>query len=248
MKLLTTLAALLLSTAAYADGPTWTPPHEPRPVPPVSAPNWGGMYIGGHVGHAAVSTTETWSEDIFETRTRDVIDQQCWKWWNGGWNQGLADNYCTGPFEQGMKQHYFDNAQWRDVVTGTEEYEHFVGTEYFEETTSDQFLTYGAHIGYNFDLGRIVVGPEISYTVYRTDAFPIDGVLTVAGRVGMDMGRLMPYAHVGYSWAGVDEGLSYGGGLDIAITRRIIAGIKYSHYDFETYPHDAVEVRLSVRF
>jgi opacity protein-like surface antigen len=250
MKLFPALL-LLAALPANAGALDYEPPAEPVVAPPTTAPfSWTGPYIGVHAGAAFLRQVTEYTKDIFETRTRDITEDQCWKWWRSAWNRQLDDRYCSGGFD-GMNQHYFDNALLREgVVTGSEEYEFLVGTETWEETIDDSFAIYGVHAGYLHDFGTIVAGVEASYTMYNSDVFPITGVAAIKGRAGLDLGRIQPYAFVGYGMAfGVeDSGMVYGGGLDWAITDRLVLGAQYSHYDFRDYAHDAAVVIASIRF
>ena len=71
----------------------------------------------------------------------------------------------------------------------------------------------GGQIGYNHQIGGIVVGIEGDYsrghmteTVrdgnYITQTGEIDWTGTLRGRLGLALGNFMPYATVGYMWAG----------------------------------------------
>jgi opacity protein-like surface antigen len=246
-KILLTTALISLAMPAYAGNYVYAtgetqevvPPAPPAPFVPISP--FSGAYIGIHAGAAAMRKITEYSEDIY--KTRDVTE--CWKWWQNDWNRQLDERYCNGGFP-GMNQHYFDNA--RERVVGTEEY--FDHTETWTEEEKETFLIYGAQAGYLWDWGSVLVGGEVSYSVYDSETFPITGVATVKARAGLDMGRVSPYAHVGYSWASgvADEGMSYGAGLDWALNSRIILGAEYTHYAFADYAHDAAVLRVSYSF
>lgn len=245
-NILLTTALIGLALPAYAGNYIYATGETQEVVPPDNytppAPSpFAGLYVGLRAGMAGISQTEQHSVDIYEAR--DVTE--CWKWWQNDWNRQLDERYCSGGFE-GMNQHYFDNA--RERVVGSEEY--FVGTETWEETTSERFGIYGIQAGYLFDLGVVLAGVEISHDFYNSTEFDITGVTAAKARVGYDGGRIQPYAFIGYAWASgvTDEGLAYGGGLDIALTDRIIAGVQYSQYDFANLPHSSVVATVSYNF
>ena len=248
---LTALAINSIAVQANAGNLATIVEYEPNvPVPEGPPPfNWSGPYIGVHAGAAFTSQTSQYSKDIYETDWRDVTEDQCWKFWNNDWNRQIDDRYCSGGFE-GMNQHYYNHAKTRpDVVIGSEEYERYVRTDTWEETTREDFAIYGLHAGYLKDFGTVIGGIEVSHTFYNSETFPINNVTSAVARVGLDLGRVSPYALAGYSWAGgVDEGMTYGGGIDWAVTDSLVLGALYKHHEFAQYPHDVAMLTASVGF
>lgn len=137
----------------------------------------------------------------------------------------------------------------------------------------------GGQIGYNFQSGQVVFGLEadfqgadiddnVTHHIEVSDPSPFDLDLdaslkvrsfgTVRGRLGWDLGRVMPYVTGGFAWAnakgkayapfnpdrwyiGTDSnthtGWVLGGGLEFALAPNWIARAEYLYFDFgkETY-------------
>lgn len=109
--------------------------------------------------------------------------------------------------------------------------------------------TFGAHVGYNYDLGSIVVGGELEYM--GTNDFVLDGgdleldsVARAKARVGYDAGSFLPYVTAGWAQASVDggalgtledDGYFYGAGVDYAVSDAITVGGEYLRHDFDDF-------------
>jgi outer membrane immunogenic protein len=80
----------------------------------------------------------------------------------------------------------------------------------------------------------------------------LDNIITVGGRVGWSLGNWLPYASGGYAngsfhftgesastgvvaerAGGRDSGWYVGGGLDWKLTRNVVVGFEYRHYEFD---------------
>jgi len=248
------LTILTLMTQANAGSLVTVVPYEPNVAPPTaSAPpaySWTGAYVGIHGGQANGSRTTEFSEDIYETLERDLTEEQCWKVWptpNDWWSQ-VDDRYCTGGFA-GMSDHIFRNSQLRDFVIGTEEYESFLRTDYWTETITDEMLAYGVQAGYLQDFGTFAIGAEVGYTWLESNALGIDGLAYVQGRAGIAVDRLFIYATAGQGYASNGEsGFVYGGGIDVAIGKRLVIGVSYQQYEFSATPIDLLAARVSYKF
>lgn len=111
--------------------------------------------------------------------------------------------------------------------------------------------TYGAFAGYREDLGRVVVGGELSHT--KTDSVDISGTIAEV-QVGADAGRLLPYASVGYGkFEAGDadaEGIVYGVGADYRVNDKVLVGVKYNRADLKDEGVDVenLTARLGFRF
>lgn len=108
------------------------------------------------------------------------------------------------------------------------------------ETDDDiDFNTYGLFGGYNYDMGRAVVGGELSYDKINVDDFDdVDAsVLRVMARVGYDAGNFMPYATAGFARAEVEEvsenGYAYGVGVDALFGNNFVVGAQYLRHQFD---------------
>lgn len=127
--------------------------------------------------------------------------------------------------------------------------------------------TFGGHVGYNYDLGSIVVGGELE--AMGTNDFTLDGgdleldnVLRAKVRAGYDAGAFLPYVTAGYAQATVgtagddleDNGLFYGVGVDYALSDSITVGGEYLRHDFENFDDvadieaDTFALRVSYNF
>ncbi len=111
-------------------------------------------------------------------------------------------------------------------------------------STSD--VTYGAALGLDAPVanGNLVVGVEASVD-NLFDRRDIAGSV----RLGVPMGRVMPYAKVGYADFRGLEGVRYGGGLEYALTDNLYTGAEYRYSDLErgVGRHQGL-VKLGVRF
>ncbi|MCF6304391.1 MAG: hypothetical protein L3J33_03355 [Rhodobacteraceae bacterium] len=227
-------------------------PYEPNISAPVAAAppaySWSGASVGIHGGKASGSRVTEFSERIYETVTRDVIEDQCWKWWRADWWSQVDDRYCTGGFG-GMSQHVFANARSRDFVIGTEEYEQFLRTDYWSETVTADMLAYGVQAGYLQDFGAFAIGAEAGYTWLEGNALGIDGLAYVQARAGIAVDRLFIYGTAGQGWASNGEsGFVYGGGIDVAIGERLVIGVAYQQYDLPDTPIGLATLRASIKF
>lgn len=123
------------------------------------------------------------------------------------------------------------------------------------------FDAYGAHAGYMWDLGTVVVGAELDYNNVSLD---VDGaedgdLLRLRGRVGADLGRFLPYASLGVARLSSDgeseTGTVYGVGADFLVSDSFSVGAEYTKHDFDdlggtgiSAEADLIQVRASFRF
>jgi opacity protein-like surface antigen len=111
---------------------------------------------------------------------------------------------------------------------------------------------YGAISGYRYDVGRVVLGGEVSYD--RTDiTFPngtdVDNLLRAGAMVGYDLGRFLPYVAGGYANVSLVNDLNdfddtyhggfYGVGLTYRVTDRILIGGEVAQHRFDADGTDA---------
>lgn len=101
------------------------------------------------------------------------------------------------------------------------------------EDESTQYSFFG---GYLHDLGNIVVGAELEYTVadnWDVSVNDEDSLISFTGRVGYDLGRVLPYVSLGlgtYETSSVPEVdmLTFVGvGADFQVTDNIRLGLNY---------------------
>lgn len=126
----------------------------------------------------------------------------------------------------------------------------------------------GAFAGYNMQFGKVVAGVEADYTKAKlsqsfTDSFgmlssaSMNWSASVRGRLGYDMGALLPYVTGGYEWAGWNfssgysgswagspdqwsqtlSGLTIGPGLEYAFTKNVRARAEYRYTRFNESSH-----------
>lgn len=116
--------------------------------------------------------------------------------------------------------------------------------------------TYGAELGYDFDLGNVVVGPQVA----ATSLFSPEGTgyreLSVGARVGVKV-TSSTLAYVAGSYSNIDakglpgelDGAKVGVGIEQNLTDHLYAGIetRYGNYQsgVELY---STAIRLGYRF
>jgi len=109
-------------------------------------------------------------------------------------------------------------------------------------------IVYGAHVGYNYDLGSIVLSAEADYNLADING-QFDGnavIKTLAhlkARVGYDLGQTMIYGTGGLAYAEMDlfnasstysgKGYFAGLGVDHKIAADWTAGAEYLYHKFE---------------
>ena len=83
--------------------------------------------------------------------------------------------------------------------------------------------TYGVHLGYDFDLGRLVLGGELEYDETDVDlgAATVDNVARLKLRGGYDLGRTLVYATAGTARADTSLGSDTGGFAGVGVTYQI---------------------------
>ncbi|MBB5721652.1 opacity protein-like surface antigen [Loktanella ponticola] len=124
--------------------------------------------------------------------------------------------------------------------------------------------TFGGHVGYNYDLGNVVLGAE--FEAIGTDDFTndetgleLDQVLRAKVRAGYDAGNFLPYVAAGVAQATVDgdedEGYFYGVGVDYAVSDSFTVGAEYLRHEFEEFnggegdiSADTAALRVSYNF
>ncbi|MEL6435303.1 MAG: outer membrane beta-barrel protein [Pseudomonadota bacterium] len=135
----------------------------------------------------------------------------------------------------------------------------------------------GVYAGYNHQFDKFVVGAEAAFRHHGAEfddasGVSIDTTVTLAAKAGVAIDRFMAYGFVGAvygntkadaipplnlpeNWTGSDWGLTYGVGVDVLITERFVAGIKYQRQEYDTFndlPIDAtineVVLRGGVKF
>jgi opacity protein-like surface antigen len=104
---------------------------------------------------------------------------------------------------------------------------------------SDSGLVGGARLGFDYAMGRFLVGAFGEYNWSAVDGKDSDW--SAGGRAGILLSdRVLAYGLVAYTQADYGDvdftGISVGGGLEYALSRNIFLGMEYAHtfYDEET--------------
>ena len=123
--------------------------------------------------------------------------------------------------------------------------------------------TFGGHVGYNYDLGSIVVGAELEAVgtndfTNAASGLELENVLRAKVRAGYDAGAFLPYVTGGYAQATVsgddDDGYFYGVGVDYAFSDNVTVGGEYLRHAFDDFnggediTADTVSLRVSYNF
>jgi outer membrane immunogenic protein len=123
-------------------------------------------------------------------------------------------------------------------------------------------MTYGLHLGYDYDFGRFVLGGELEYDKADIDlngAANTDSVTRLKLRGGYDLGRTLIYATAGAarldSSIGKDTGEFVGLGVAYQVTDRFTVGGEILEHRFDNIGGTGVEadattfnLRGSLRF
>lgn len=124
-------------------------------------------------------------------------------------------------------------------------------------------------VGYRHDMGRMVVGGELSTTfdvdMYQQN-FPtwaFQSVTDLRATLGYDMGRALVYASAGYTSTGFDvsgtgytyDGWNAGIGIDYLLSDRVFLGAEYVHRDVArtdlsswNATFDTLHLRIGMKF
>jgi len=112
----------------------------------------------------------------------------------------------------------------------------------------------GVYGGYNYDLGRIVLGAEADFSLGDLSIDggddSIDQVARLKARAGIDAGRALFYGTAGAAYASGDIGGASlgdfgwvaGAGVDVQVTERITAGVEYLYHDFSDFDDTGADV------
>lgn len=207
---MTAAVALMIPTAAFADGPStsWS---EPVVTPPTYNVKHDGFYVGGSVGTLNAKETYYNVRDKV-TRTIETLDPETEKPTTTtevmSTRQVVSED-ATGEnygFHVGY-QHRYDN----NLVMGVEAEHLFLDAEGSVPCAS---------------LGSCSVEFENATTVRMRGGFVLGNDLLVVGNVG-------------YSWVNGDtsvgnfnsEGLSYGAGVEYEFDNGVSLGAGYTHFD-----------------
>lgn len=149
-----------------------------------------------------------------------------------------------------------DDFQAQDLIHGKE----------FSRPFAAPGSSFGGFAGYNLQKGAVVFGPELKVTMGSAQGsdgeyhipFSVKGDIELRGRIGLDAGRLLPYAAIGYvvsavrsmhegSVAANDEahgnvsGIARTFGVEYQLGQRSFVRLEYRHVNYSdfalSYPH-----------
>lgn len=131
-------------------------------------------------------------------------------------------------------------------------------------SVSGDFDAFGAHAGYNHDFGQYVIGGELAYNDINGDGDGDGDLIQLRARAGVDLGRFMPYATLGFARVSLESGgvdvtesdITYGVGAEYLVTEKFSVGLEYSRSDFSDVEGvsgldldtDMVQIRASYHF
>lgn len=109
-------------------------------------------------------------------------------------------------------------------------------------------MTYGLHLGYDYDFGRFVAGGEIEYDKADIDlngAATVDSVARLKLRGGYDLGRTLIYATAGIAKLdtsiGNDTGEFFGLGVAYKVTESFTLGGEVLEHRFDDIGNSGVD-------
>lgn len=121
-------------------------------------------------------------------------------------------------------------------------------------------MLYGAHLGYNFDLGNFVLGAEVDFNIAD---MPFDLLPDVSytqlshlkARVGYDLGSALVYGVAGVASLTLentdtdetadDTGYFVGAGADYRISNDWTVGAEYLFHQFDDFNDSAFNIEMS---
>tara|TARA_R110001583_G_scaffold188237_1_gene350231 strand:+ start:144192 stop:144890 length:699 start_codon:yes stop_codon:yes gene_type:complete len=126
-------------------------------------------------------------------------------------------------------------------------------------------MTYGLFGGYDYDFGQFVLGGELEYLKSELEdgTTKLDDMTRLKLRAGYDLGSTLVYGVVGAAYANADiggtsysdTGVTYGIGVDYAVTDNVNAGVELLQNDFNEFDNSGSDLsattlgaRVSFRF
>jgi outer membrane immunogenic protein len=181
--------------------------------------------------------------------------------------RGYAEDsrYATSPFWTGF---YFGGSLGWAFANVEHFYDRQNGKNDHGQVWSDtSSYALSAHVGYNYQFPNLVVvgieaeigamGIDDDKIVIKDDDHLVikTGMFgTIRGRLGMALGRFMPYVTAGFAWVDIENhggnpanaaryftiseirpGFAVGAGADFAFSRNLIARLEYLYIDTERF-------------
>lgn len=112
--------------------------------------------------------------------------------------------------------------------------------------------TYGLFGGYNYDMGNMIAGVELSYDRLEIKDVDTDksNVLRLMGRFGYDAGQVFPYVTAGFAKADLgdrsDSGYAVGVGADFRVTDNFVVGAQYLHHSFDDFDDTGIDFKANL--
>lgn len=169
-----------------------------------------------------------------------------------------AISASSGAFAGGYSASGFDpvdagyaDSDWSGLYAGLQYGQGDAELSFAGRRGDEDFDAFGLHLGYQRDLGRVVLGGELDYSSVDFDLAEDKGdLLRLRARLGYDGGRFMPYVTFGV--AGIhgdidedrlaDTGLTYGIGADFRVTDKLSLGLDYTRNTFSDILDDVIGV------
>jgi opacity protein-like surface antigen len=126
----------------------------------------------------------------------------------------------------------------------------------------------GLHAGYMHDFGTVVLGgeAEVSFSDVDLDfvagavpgasTFTVERSTLLKARIGIDAGRILPYAVAGYGWHDVNgsggaadqayRGAAFGVGVSFLLSDTVMIGTEILYHDLDAYEADNTTLRAEI--
>lgn len=184
-----------------------------------------------------------------------------WRGFYVGGHAGLATGETTGRVKL-PEYDWYGESQLVDSVQRPAPLSNLLSSDY-----NLSGALYGGHIGFNHQMGNMVLGLEGTYSAADIDGSDtcvvifkcsrdVKWLATAEGRIGYAFGHSMVYGRGGIAWGEVDTSVDFlglglftlkgsethmgwtaGFGFEHAITNNIIARVEYSHIDLGEETH-----------
>ena len=221
----------LASTAAFADGLTSLGLDDPEVMaPPSVSGDWSGPYVGLSYGRTETTTP------VYDVCIDDGD-------YSGGDKCSGKAEYSDLTFGPGLEGTDYTQTGFMSPDHVSSDHVFLLGEAVTIVDAQGNVIgtgtTVGAFLGYRHDFGRIVVGAEIG----------VNGDLkTLEAQVGLDLGKVLPYAFAGVGELDGESGNTYGVGADVALGKNLLVGVKTTRGEFGDTDLSSTLVRVAIQF
>lgn len=115
---------------------------------------------------------------------------------------------------------------------------------------TDDAMIYGVQAGYNYDMGKYIVGGELEYAARDMWDHNAADSTRLKGRIGYDLGSTMVYGVVGATMIDQQGGYAVGLGAEHMVTDKIGLGAEYLYEnigDFDSGSKDLIGNSIALR-